>query len=435
MRGFQEYLGQLENLVRDARQDPKGILQSERVTAALDGEAGTALRRLVSIEELRDSGVFFTAAALAGRALQPISATLDDASVILDPACGAGDLLIACSRFLPTKAGLSETLEAWSKQLKGRDLFNEFVSAARTRLLLAVMQRTGFPGEGKPEQLCASQFFPEIKQECGLTDAAVIASATHVVMNPPFALVDAPKDCTWANGKINASALFVLHCVEHAHEGARIVAILPDVLRSGSRYERWRRLIENSAIVHQIELCGQFDSWADVDVFILHLEKTTTAHTNKINWRPTNSPGVVTVGDYFEIRVGSVVDYRDPLSGQEYPFIRSRGLPHWALVDQIDDTRQFQGRVFTPPFVAVRRTSRHGDKYRAIGTVVTHKGAVAVENHLLVLTPKDGQVQTCEQLLAVLRHSETDSWLDQRIRCRHLTVSSLSELPWRVIDE
>jgi hypothetical protein len=33
-------------------------------------------------------------------------------------------------------------------------------------------------------------------------------------------------------------------------------------------------------------------------------------------------------------------------------------------------------------------------------------------------------------LLRVLKSRKTDQWLNNRIRCRHLTVRSLNELPW-----
>ena len=80
--------------------------------------------------------------------------------------------------------------------------------------------------------------------------------------------------------------------------------------------------------------------------------------------------------------------------------------------------------------MVVRRTSRPGDKYRAVGTVIRGHGLVAVENHLLVLRPKDRTVASCDRLLAVLKDAAANEFLDRRIRCRHLTVSALRDLPW-----
>ena len=55
---------------------------------------------------------------------------------------------------------------------------------------------------------------------------------------------------------------------------------------------------------------------------------------------------------------------------------------------------------------------------------------VAVENHLIVLLPKNGDVQTCRELVHRLRFAKTDAWLDSRLRCRHLTTGALAEMPW-----
>ena len=100
------------------------------------------------------------------------------------------------------------------------------------------------------------------------------------------------------------------------------------------------------------------------------------------------------------------------------------------MVREVSNNRRFEGRVFSPPFVVVRRTSRPGDKHRALGTIINNARPVAVENHLLVLLPKDGTVKACRELLRVLRKPQTTQWLDQYIRCRHLTVSALADLPW-----
>jgi hypothetical protein len=55
---------------------------------------------------------------------------------------------------------------------------------------------------------------------------------------------------------------------------------------------------------------------------------------------------------------------------------------------------------------------------------------VAVENHLIVFLPKNNKLSECKRLLRVLKSRKTDQWLNNRIRCRHLTVRSLNELPW-----
>ena len=69
-------------------------------------------------------------------------------------------------------------------------------------------------------------------------------------------------------------------------------------------------------------------------------------------------------------------------------------------------------------------------KKRAIATIITGKEEVSVENHLIVLIPHDLSLESCKELMLRLRSKETDEWLNERIRCRHLTVSALNELPW-----
>jgi hypothetical protein len=166
----------------------------------------------------------------------------------------------------------------------------------------------------------------------------------------------------------------------------------------------------------------------DVDVFLLHLK---VGRSDSVpSWgTPLAEQGKV-VRDLFHVTVGPVVDYRDPHDGKSYPFVTSRGLPRWVTVNELPQRRSFAGRAIDPPFVVVRRTSRPGDEHRAVATIIDTPEVAAVENHMLVLRPHDGTKALCERLVDVLRMAETKVWLDSRIRCRHLTVSALAELPW-----
>ncbi len=429
MKNFGHYLKHLENLVDIAIKSPEHI-NYDAVNAALDGEPANALRKLIPLQKQRASGAFFTGSDLSKFALQSFVKTFSEQSVILDPACGVGDLLISCALSLPRNEDISQTLKYWEERFIGRELHQEFVSATKARLILAVLRESDVYRYDF-FRICQERF-PNIKAEDGLTDYNTIKSATHIVMNPPFTRVNAPANCTWAQGKVNSAALFLEACVTHAKEGTRIMAILPDVLRSGSNYQKWRERIELQTQEERIKLYGQFDKWADVDVFILELlVQKSLDNSSETRWgKAQNKTGTILVEDYFRIHVGPVVDYRDPHDGSSHPFIVSRKLPPWELIDKISTHRKFAGRVFSPPFVVVRRTSRKGDQYRAIGTVINTNKPVAVENHLLVLVPKDGDLKTCQRLLTVLKQQETTHWLDQQIRCRHLTVSSLAKIPW-----
>ncbi len=250
-------------------------------------------------------------------------------------------------------------------------------------------------------------------------------------MNPPYTMMEAPADAKWASGSVNSAAVFMETCLRRGKSGTRVVAILPDVLRSGARYREWRDIIQARSQVNSVRVHGRFDRWADVDVFILDLLiRKTTRRKSRTSWRMPRQDDSPHIGDYFDVSVGPVVDYRDPHKGPWFSFVSSRGLPAWQVVRHLSSNRRFRGRVISPPVVVVRRTSRPGDKHRTVGTVIAGARPVAVENHLLVLTPKDGTLRSCRALLHVLKERQTTIWLNAAMRCRHLTVSSLSRLPW-----
>jgi len=264
-----------------------------------------------------------------------------------------------------------------------------------------------------------------------LAEGDCFKAASHIVINPPFTQVPAPVGCAWGSGKVNSAALFMDVCLARSEAGTSIAAILPEVLRSGSRYEKWRSLFQQRVDLNKVEIVGQFDRHADVDVFIaVGVIRKTNRATGTASWIPPEKANERTVGDRFDVSVGAVVSYRDPHRGPWHPFIHARGIPPWEVVSSVLQHRRFVGRTFEPPFVVVRRTSRPGDKHRAVGTIIGGRDSIAVENHLLVLQPKDGTLETCHQLLRLLQENATSEALDRRIRCRHLTVPSLRKLPW-----
>jgi hypothetical protein len=55
---------------------------------------------------------------------------------------------------------------------------------------------------------------------------------------------------------------------------------------------------------------------------------------------------------------------------------------------------------------------------------------VAVDNHLLVAIPTNDGVASCHRLLELLDTEQTTSMLNGRIRCRHMTVAAIKDLPW-----
>ena len=426
MREFLSYVKQLTNLLA-VPADQQNSIWKARCNAALDGQPGEVLRRLVETQVLREYGAFFTGAALSQLAVKKIAGTLNENSVILDPACGAGDLLIACARHLVKRTHSPQTVKDWASTLMGIDLHESFVRATQLRLGLLITRIDPFVSAP------VNRLFRNVKLGCGLKSVTAIRRATHIVINPPFTRLKVPSNCKWATGQVNAAALFLENCVVHASPGTRIVAILPDVLRSGRRYRKWRQLISQKCRIVSIERHDCFASWADVHVFILSM---TVGQTDRQlvarlrEWKQEEVRKRNTLGKRFEVSVGPVVHYRDPHEGTERAYLVSRGLASWKTIVRIRTRRYFAGRVLKPPFVVVRRTSRPEDKYRAVGTIVKGKRPVAVDNHLLILRPKDKTLKSCKAVLQILRKHSTTKYLNRRIRCRHLTVNAVAQLPW-----
>jgi hypothetical protein len=181
-----------------------------------------------------------------------------------------GDLLLATARQLPLGRTLNATLKLWGRQLTGTDIHSEFVEGAKARLVILAQQRHGINSLGVTS---IAGLFPGIRVEDGLAQRQAFARATHLTLNPPFGLTAAPDGCEWAGGQITAAAMFVVTALERAKPGAELVAILPDVLRSGSFTEQWRKRVEELAAVKLVEPYGIFDESADVDVFILRVKR------------------------------------------------------------------------------------------------------------------------------------------------------------------
>ncbi len=425
--GWTAYLQEAETLL--APDAASTVRYRRQVDALLDGGPNAVLREGLSVEEQRTSGAFFTGRTLARKLVNGIPESAYRGEV-LDPTCGVGDLLLAAAAGLSVREGLVETLSEWGERLTGSDVSSEFVRLARIRLALLALRRGA-----NPERMAASELirvFPRITQGDALSGVEHYENASCILLNPPFGPVQAPPDCEWATGRITAAALFAETAIKNTQPGAHLAMILPDVLRSGSRYRRWRECVQRQADVFKVQPHGLFDRTADIDVFLLHLRKRRNVRhgLSRCAVSPVKARRGKRLGEFFDVHVGPVVPYRDNGSEPLRPYIAAKGLPKWCAWQASGDRRRTDGKGFRPPFVVVRRTSRPGDAHRATGTIIVGHEDVAVENHLLALTPKDGTLQTCRQLLARLKDARTTHWLDSRIRCRHLTVSVVMELPW-----
>ena len=428
IKGFGAYVDGLERLAADVLVGFPAQNKLYNIKPVFDGEVAREFRTRVPLKTRRSAGAFFTSTKLARRLSGKVLSNLPANAVIADPACGVGDLLLAAAGKLPTRENVAQTLQVWGERLMGFDVQPEFVRATKVRLLLLAMLRSSRIERSAVPKL--SGLFPMIYVHDFLAQPKKLEGASHILINPPYNELMAPSECTWRNRRVSAAALFMDACISNASGGAEIGAILPDVLRSGSYYERWREHIESTAEELEIKTCGQFDNWTDVHVFMLKLVKgQSSKEGSPIWWGRARQAHKGKLSDYFQVHVGPVVPHRDPQKGPCVAYVHAKTLPAWATVKRINERRRFNGTLFEPPFVAVRRTSRPGDR-RAIATIISGKRKLAVENHLIVLFPSKKTITECSQLLRILKSPQTDRWLNKRIRCRHLTVQSLKDLPW-----
>lgn len=396
---------------------------------ALDGQLGEEMRRCYSRSALRSTGTFLTSPRLASRLAErlPRRSTSVPPDRVIDPACGGGDLLLAVARQFAISSDLAETLAAWGNAIIGFDINPGLVDIARMRLVLLALSR-GAKWRGRDSESLGS-FFPNVRVHDAYQPWRLGSSVATVLLNPPFSTTNAPPSCEWATGTVSHAALLVDQCSREVAKGTRLLALLPDVLRTGSRYERWRRHLCELNNVREIRPLGKFDAQTDVEVFMLDVTVGSPTRGSSY-WGYRRTP-CTTLGDRFEITVGAVVPFRLTARGRWLPYLTVREAVAWRTVDVPRRSIRFAGSTVLPPFVVVRRTSKATYRMRCIATLVVGREPVAVENHLLVAKPKDGTEATCAKLVEALRSPESNDWMNQRIRCRHLTVAALREMPLR----
>lgn len=419
---FSEYLYEIKDILMNLI-DKKSVKSKSIIENILNGKTTKALSDHVSLQYRKKNGIFFTGTQLSEKVADKIKPLLNDGMSVIDPACGAGNLLLSCLNHLPKKNTLLETLEYWSNIVYGNDLYNEFINTAKLRFILHAINC--YPNDKIPF-MYIDKYFHNLKVQNSLTIGKTNTKNTCVVVNPPFGYTKLDRNCNWTGGKFQTAGLFIEKIINDAHDGQHIVAILPDVLRSGSRYEKWRDFICKKSKYLDIETCGRFDKHADVDVFILHIIKSLSPGEVSFKNKQTSKR---TISNYFNICVGPVVPHRDPESGPLCKYIHAKTAPANQIINEINEKKRYSGRTFSSPFLTIHRTSSPSDRQRCKVTVIDVKGTVAVENHLIVLTPKDNSLETCKKFQNILCLRETTEWLNEEIRCRHLTVSSIKNLP------
>lgn len=423
MKDYNQFVDKLKVELKSFPSTPKE-LWNEIATKNVNGFAADELRRLVSIETRRQYGAFFTDSLLAKKILEVLKPIINKDSFIYDPACGAGNLLIAIMNY----AKESNINLKWENHLLGTDIHKEFVEAAKLRLITngILMKSNNSASEYNAEK----NIKYSILKADGLLKNKFYEKATHIIVNPPFNQITTDEKLIWAKGKVSAAALFIDKIIQNSNPDVSITAILPDVLRSGSRYEKWRSMVEKECKIEEIKLLGQFDKYADVDVYALQLTKRKRIRIKKDKQEFENANAPATLKELFDICVGPVVDNRDPNEGASLGYIVSKGLEDWQEKKEVNRKRKHKGKSFNSPFVIIKRTSRVSDLSRAKATIINVPEPVYIDNHLIILKPKSGKLSDCRKAIDLLRNEHTNDWLNEVIRCRHLTVNAISNIPW-----
>lgn len=403
-------------------------VSSSRAIKFVEGEADIAVEKLVPYETRSEQGIFFTADDITAKVVGSLTVEIANENSFFDPSCGAGNLLLGVAKNYPIKKDLDQTIEYWGQKFGGCDLHDSFVIAAKLRLIALAVIRHGLPSISESQ---LSRFLSRFDRfyTCDYLQKDVGGEFDCVVANPPFGHVLAHDGNDWSSGKTQLAAVFVDKILSSAKQGQKIVAILPDVLRSGSRYRKWREKLEKETSRASVDLHGRFSKNVDVDVFIVSLFNLPQLPVQNIQWVPavTYDNESVKLGDLYLVRVGPVVPHRLDEGEEDFPFLCAKNAPAFGVAWPQEQIK-FSGTKFLPPFVVVRRTSNPCDKNRLVTTLVKGTVPVAVENHLIVMKPFKGGVDSCLKLMKALKDPKVTSRLNDVIRCRHLTTKSISSM-------
>lgn len=416
---FEEYLNELNDSIHSEN-------SKQRLKLFLDGEPSRVFRNSISLELRRKQGTFFSSKKLAKTLFKMSEKYISNNSRIIDPTCGIGDLLLPFATKIAIGKNFVDIIKTWDNLIVAYDIDPILIKTTKIRLLL--LSKLLDPRNNSASNLIYENSFRNIEVNSFKELKISLRPEDIIVFNPPFGSTLVTEENTWGNGRIQTAALFTIELLKKVLTGQNIFAVLPDVLRSGSRYDRWRDSIIKETDILQIKSFGRFDKNTDVDVFLVHLQKKKSNNVYNVKWTPTTRKEKI--NKYFDISVGPVVPFRLTGEGKNFIYINTKNALPWKGLKNLEKKIRFVGKSHKAPFVVVRRTSSPNDKNRAVPTLVNNPGNFVVENHLFVLSPKDGEVQTCKLLIRNLRNPKTNRWLNKYIRCRHLTKKSLLELPW-----
>lgn len=461
----------------------------QAAAAHLDGLAGSEFRRVVPATDRRRLGTFFTGGELRARVVRPHRRAIGAGGMVIDPACGFGDLLLAAAELIPSDWAPQQRIDHLATHLHGRDVLSPLVGIALQRLdLWARAALAATPSDSVIKQMRQPRDYGVVTGDA-LDGSVDWAAYSIVLLNPPYTSISLDPARSWGGGRVTQAAPFTLDVLQQLEPGTSMAAILPDVLRTGSRYERWRREVERHSEVTDVDVYGKFDRWTDVDVFVLHLKRRDVARTARVPlaherramsisagaateyqtqqhaafmnrsgstvdassdadlsapsgavvgwWQSAPSAGGV-LGGIADISVGDVVPHRhlsdafsppEGSSKRRVRYLTIHNLPIGIELTHSPDTVRFHGRTHKGPFVVLRRTSAPSGNTgvpRLRPSIYLGADAVAVENHLIVVKPRSVDVRALAQAMTL---PAVTHWLDHRLRLRHLTVTALRQMP------
>lgn len=415
-----------DTLTKEAVRLPEGRdVKNPANHALINGHANDMVYQLLPREDRRTHGVFFSGVTWARALVAQLK--LEKWSRFLDPSVGTGDLLLEICKGLPLEENSIKTIRAWEKRLGAIDLRESFLKIAWARIQALAMIR-------HEEAIDASRFRPlpsSFRAGSVFMTPLSLRPRDCLVMNPPYQRALAGPNSFVGTGKRSAAALHVEYVLRSAPDNVGLIALVPDVLRSGSSYRVFREALDKRMDILSFDGYGGFGGDADVDVAILRgVTHSSKARVSELS-RPSLGlkPAGERVADFCSISVGPVVPHRTEETGRSYGYLTARNSPVWGAIGTPFEKARFNARLHTGPFVVVRRTSSPKDKQRARATLVRDKGPWLVENHLLVVSPLSGTLKDCKKIINNFKDARTDEWLNQHIRCRHLTVGAIASVP------
>ncbi len=425
MNSLHTYEELIDTLLQESNLEGETKKVSQQIEYHLNGGANEYIQNSLEKKFIKDSGIFFSDKKRASYLAKTIlGKNKTFTRPILDPTCGGGDLLISCARFFPLSKSLNETLLLWSDFIYGYDIHTELIKIAKKRLILLARQRTS----NFHELLDDSLYFKNLTTCDFLSSSISLPKHFDVISNPPFHPQDAPLEYPFSSGKTNSAAIVLYKCLKILPRNGKIAAILPDVIRSGSRYRKLMNYIESKLKYTKINLEGRFSKDADIDVITL---SGTQRSKQKEIIQGTDS-GSLTIKDFFKVSVGPIVPHRHINEGEIYSYITARDIKTNSPVCTTPNKISFNSTVYQAPFIVLKRTSSPKDKNRMCAAIVKGKSLYAAENHVLVIQPNDKSLKSCSNLLSFLKSTECREWIDERIRCRHFTVSAIREIPYKI---